>query len=115
LPLAIRNAAPERDSEFYKNILQLLVAGTKEMSVIKSLLTGDQHGHTLALEHNVASRIDGDVCWFGEDQRFSFVGEHCVGTGAPKHWQAAGNAHSHRSVEKQVMSVYGHNRILLRP
>jgi hypothetical protein len=46
---AIRNAAPKRDSEFYKNILQLLVAGANEMSVIKSLLTGDQHGHTLAL------------------------------------------------------------------
>jgi hypothetical protein len=68
---SIRNAAPKRDSEFYKNIIQLLCAGAKEMPVIKSVLMGDQHGHTPTLEHYVASRIDGDVCWFGEDQRFS--------------------------------------------
>jgi hypothetical protein len=58
-------------ASFTKTSSNYWVAGAKEMSVIKSLLTGDQHGHTLALEHNVASRIDGDVCWFGEDQRFS--------------------------------------------
>jgi AAA+ ATPase superfamily predicted ATPase len=65
-----------RDSEFYRQILELVCAGAKEMPAIKSLLTGDQHGRVSEYlrELELAGFIARDYSWnlkSGTDARLS--------------------------------------------